>query len=77
MSGRRVMDQAEGAAWRVQMDAVWAVLAPLEVVAREQKDHDVLNLLKGAKMARSAAHAIEDRSPLTQGVKLSRTTTGK
>lgn len=73
MSGRRVMDQAEGAAWRVQMDSAWAVLAHLEVRAREEKDHDLLNLLKGIKMARSAAHAIEDRSP---GVKLGRTTTG-
>lgn len=77
MSGRRVMDQAAGAAWRVQIDSMWAVLAPLEVVAREQNDHNVLNLLKGVKMARSAAHAIEDRAPLTQGVKLTRPKTGK
>lgn len=76
MSGRRVMDQAEGAAWRVQMDAAWAVLAHLEVEAREKKDHDVLNLLKGIRMARSAAHVIEDRAPATQGVKLTRYRTG-
>jgi hypothetical protein len=73
VSGRRVMEQAEGAAWRVQMDAAWAVLAHLELPAREQNDHDVLNLIKGVQRARSAAHAIEDRR--TPGVKPGRTAT--
>lgn len=67
------METAEGAAWRSQLDGMWGALAHLEVQAREQNDHDVLNLIKGVQRARSAAHAIEDRR--TPGVKPGRTAT--
>lgn len=61
MSGRRVMEPAEGSAWRVQLDAAWTVLASLEVDARKHNDHEVLNLIKGLDRARRAARAIEGR----------------
>lgn len=57
------MSSAEGAALRVQLDALWGVLAPLEQAARGTGDGAVMRLLEGVQAARQAAITVERRIP--------------
>jgi hypothetical protein len=67
------MGRSEGAAWRVQLDSMIAVLLPLAPEAGEQGDQPVIDLLAALQTARDAAVRIEQRDPdqvIPKGVRL-------
>ena len=76
------MNHTEGAAWRIQLDAMLAVLGTFDEEAAECDDHDVKALVARLHEARSAAMSIETRhqpstvppprNPAYRGVKLAK-----
>lgn len=70
---QQVMNQAEGAVLRIQLDSMIGALAQFDALAGDAGDEDVLQLIARLYEARDAAAAIEQRTPLkTQGVTLTR-----
>lgn len=73
MSGIQAINPSEGAAWRVQIEAMLAALQPLAENTETMKDPLAVQLIAGLANARDAAQAIEVRrkptlikvSPLT------------
>lgn len=75
MSGIHVMDSAEGAAVRFQLDALIKSLEKLGTIADDQGDRQVADLLAALVMAQESAAAIEARGlrpPAYRGVSLVR-----
>lgn len=75
MRQQHVMNQSEGAAVRVQLDAMINALQPLDQAAVEGGDTTVSRLIARLYDARLEASAIEKRAPLPKlkGVVLART----
>ncbi len=60
---QHAMDQAQGAAIRVQLEALVASLRPHVVLADRFGDQAVVELLASLQAAHAAAHRIERRAP--------------
>ena len=70
-----VMDAPQGAAMRIQLDAMIAVLLPVDEAAADARDEDVRHLIASLYEARAAAHAVETRAQERKpylGVKLAK-----
>lgn len=72
MSGKHVMASHEGAAVRVQLDAMINALNEFGDMAEKHGDAQVLVLVATLRDARTMAGHIENRSPERKGVRLAK-----
>lgn len=64
---QQIMTTYEGAALRVQLEAMVKVIEPYESAAKEASDIMLLSLLGQLRQAHTTAAQIEERPPLEKG----------